>query len=267
MARLIALFAALAGCNAQNATGKLFKSYVAYWAHYPYGQCDSSSEYQLMSVDPSDKQAIPAIIAMGTKLVFSVGGWNFPSAYFSKMVATAESRGKFVKSVKSWMTKYNAVGVDLDWEFPCSPARQNTVKITCTKFQTVADAGGNCPDDTNNLLLLVQDLRTGLGPDAQITIASQANDKHADQMNLKAVSQYISHWHIMSYDYAVSDITGPSATSPNAPLFTPTSSAAAVQMSINDTVVHYLASGVPKEKIMVGVPLYAHTWYTPGLTD
>ena len=37
MARLIALFAALAGCNAQNATGKLFKSYVVDWAHYRSG--------------------------------------------------------------------------------------------------------------------------------------------------------------------------------------------------------------------------------------
>ena len=164
---------------------------MPYWAHYPYGQCDSSSEYTLMSVDPSDKTAIPAIIAQGTQLVFSVGGWNFPrfvanilythtihymnqilykdeliftalslrpvthavpdllyihytwkddlfhrsittpchacSEYFSKMVSSAENRAKFVKSVQSWMTKYNAVGVDIDWEFPCSPARENSV--------------------------------------------------------------------------------------------------------------------------------------------
>ena len=49
------------------------------------------------------------------------------SAYFSKMASSAESRGKFVNSVKAWMTKYNAHGVDLDWEFPCSPARKNPV--------------------------------------------------------------------------------------------------------------------------------------------
>ena len=40
------------------------------------------------------------------KVVMSVGGWNFPSSYFSKMVSSATSRGKFVASVKAWMAKY-----------------------------------------------------------------------------------------------------------------------------------------------------------------
>ena len=43
------------------------------------------------------------------------------------MVSSADSRSKFVNSVKSWMTKYNVHGIDLDWEFPCSPERKNPV--------------------------------------------------------------------------------------------------------------------------------------------
>ena len=131
---------------------------MPYWAIKPYGSCTDATEYQLMSVDPADATDIPAIVAMGPKVVLSVGGWNFPrlvvflcyfvllmgntvrqhmqyapayicSSYFSKMVSSAESRGKFVNSVKSWMSKYSVHGVDLDWEFPCSPARQNPVGI------------------------------------------------------------------------------------------------------------------------------------------
>jgi len=82
-------------------------------------------------------------------------------------------------------------------------------------------------------------------------------------MDIKAVSEYLDVWHVMSYDYAVSDVTGQSTTSPNAPLYNPPHGA--VQMSINQTIAHYLSSGVPKNKIMVGLPLYAHTWYVPGL--
>jgi len=54
----------------------------------------------------------------------------------------------------------------------------------------------------------------------------------------------------------VSDIPGAGPFSPNAPLYTP-SSPNAVQMSINYTISNYLAAGVPPEKIMVGIPLYA----------
>merc|ERR1712195_154084 len=238
---------------------------MPYWASYPYGQCNDSNEYQLLSVDPIDGEGISEIVQMGPKVVLSIGGWNFPSEYFSKMAATPESRAKFVASVKSWMSQHGVAGIDIDWEYPCSAPRTDPVKITCSKFQTVHDKGGSCPEDSVNLLALVKDLRSGLGADAILSIASQASQAHADQMNLAAVSEYIDAWHVMSYDYAVSDLPDGSSTSPNAPLYTPPAASGAVQMSINQTVMHYLARGVPKEKIMVGLPLYAHTWYVPGL--
>ena len=81
-----------------------------------------------------------------------------------------------------------------------------TYIATGSKFQTVHDKGGSCPEDSDNLLALVKDLRSGLGADAILSIASQASQAHADQMNLEAVSEYIDAWHVMSYDYAVSDL-------------------------------------------------------------
>ena len=41
-----------------------------------------------MQVDPEDTTDIPAVVAMTKKVVLSIGGWNFPSAFFSKMVAS-----------------------------------------------------------------------------------------------------------------------------------------------------------------------------------
>ena len=118
------------------------------------------------------------------RVILSVGGWNFPSAYFSQMVASADSRAKFIastkarnqpssgismrvapllffpsllsSSTKAYLAANNLDGVDLDWEFPCSPPRSDPVKITCTNFRSVEDAGGKCPDDGDNLLLLAQ---------------------------------------------------------------------------------------------------------------
>ena len=44
-------------------------------------------------------------------------------------------------------------------------------------------------------------------------------------------------------------------TSPNAPLYNP-AYGGGFQMSINQTVTHYVQAGVPKKKIMIGLPLY-----------
>merc|ERR1712019_6310 len=40
-----------------------------------------------------------------------------------------------------------------------------------------------------------------------------------------------------------------------------------VQWSINYTVQGYLALGVPPSKMMVGLAMYGHTWYSPGLDN
>lgn len=237
---------------------------MPYWAKAPYGHCDDSTEYQLLSVEPKDTSFMPALKAMGPKLILSIGGWNFPSAYFSKMVSSSASRTKFVNSVKSWLSQHNADGVDIDWEYPCSEARTDSVKITCTNFRSVEDAGGNCPADTNNLPILLKELRAAIGSKL-ITVASQASIVHADQMNLAASTPHIDYWNMMTYDYTVSDIAGDAGShfNANCPLYTPTGSGVTA-MSVNYTVAHYLKAGVPKNKMRVGIPYYGHTWFAPS---
>ena len=78
-------------------------------------------------------------------------------------------------------------------------------------------------------------------------------------MAVAALDPYVSGFHLMTYDYAVSDIPGAGPFSPNAPLYTP-SNPNAVQMSISYSVENYLAAGVHPSKISVGIPLYSHSW-------
>lgn len=239
---------------------------MPYWAKAPFGNCGDYNEYEFLSVEAKDNTFIPAIGAMKPKLMLSIGGWNFPSAYFSKMISSSASRAKFITSAKSWMTKYNADGIDIDWEFPCSESRSDPVKISCTSFRVVKDAGGSCPADTNNLPIFLKELRAGLGSDKLVTVASQAGIAHAKNMNLIECSQYIDYWNVMSYDYTVSDVTGAGGAhfNPNCPLYDPKPADGVTMMSINYTMSYYLQVGVPKSKIRVGIPYYGHTWYAPG---
>lgn len=213
---------------------------MPYWAVPPYGACTDATAFQLMSVEPSDAAFLSTIVGFkavrpALKVLLSIGGWNFPSAYFSAMAATSATRAVFVASVKAWLAQYSLDGVDIDWEYPCSPARSDFVEISCGDFDTVPDAGGACPQDTANIVALFSDLRAGLGAGSRITVASQAAKPLEIEMAIAALDPLVDGFHLMTYDYAVSDVPGPLALSPNAPLYTP-SAANAVAMSVNYTV-------------------------------
>ena len=92
---------------------------LPYWAKAPYGSCSDATAFQLMSVEPKDDGFLQTLVTFrtqnpGLRLMLSVGGWNFPSAYFSDMAASAATRQTFINSVIQWLTKYNLDGVDID---------------------------------------------------------------------------------------------------------------------------------------------------------
>ena len=276
--------------------------------NYAFAYFDPST-FALTQPEPKDHTFYTEINAMKSsnpslKVVLSVGGWNFPSAHFSSMVSTyvlpslfalqlhvqsthhrtplpssfssfgrPANRALFIASVKSNMATYGFDGVDIDWEYPCSPPRTDYVKFSCTKVTPSSDAGGGangtaaCGRDTAGLLALFTELRTALGADAIITTASQAGVKNAALWDLKAMSTPLSWFNVMSYDYTVSDVDGSFRTAPNSPLYSPTTTPMIEQGSINTTVAFYLSEGVPASKIVVGTALYAHTWYVPGATS
>jgi chitinase len=182
------------------------------------------------------------------------------------MAATPATRAIFVASVKAWIAQYSLDGVDIDWEYPCSSPRSDPVEISCTDFDTVNDAGGSCPQDTANIVSLFTDLRASLGAGARITVASQAAKPLEIEMAIAALDPLVDGFHLMTYDYAVSDITGAVALSPNAPLYTPTAPNT-VAMSVSYTVQNYLAAGIEPSKISVGIAMYGHTYYAPGLAN
>lgn len=221
----------------------------------------------MMFVEANDPQSVSAINGMKSqnpkmKLIMSVGGWNFPSAYWSKMASSSASRAKFISSANSFMSQHSFDGIDIDWEFAVSPARTNPVKITCTQFRTVQDAGGSSAD-TQNTVLLFKELRAGC-PSASISFASQANLDKAKAGSVALLSPYLDYFHLMTYDYTVSDVPNGVMFSPNCPLYNPPQPAE--QMSIDYTVQGYLAMGVPSNKLQLGVAFYGHAWWNPSLT-
>ena len=245
---------------------------LPYWAQPPYGSCTDATAFQIMSVEPRDTAFLATIKSYkaanpGLKVLLSVGGWNFPSEYFSALAASPAARAAFAASAKDWIATSGADGLDLDWESPCSAPREDDVEISCANFDRVADAGGSCPQDTANIVTLYAELRAALGPSATLALAAQASKKLEEKEGIAKLFPLLDRFNIMTYDYAVSDVTDlppGSGMSPNAPLFQ-SHQEGAVNMSIASTVANYLGLGVPASKIHIGVPLYGHSWVNATL--
>ena len=259
----VTLFLSLLACLANKPTnGKILGAYFANWAQYhqaPYTYTPEElkpiassldqlmyaflyfdDSYKVYTIEPKDAQFIPQIMQYKQsnpqlKVIASVGGWNFQSERFSKMVSTPANRKAFIDSLTTIIKQYGFDGVDLDWEYPCSQPRTDYVKITCSNIKPSSDNGGNCPNDTTNLLQLVKELRKSLGSQKSITLASPAAKKKWADEQLKEMSMYVDYWHVMTYDYTVSDLKNSPKTAPNSPLYDPPAISGAVQWSLNYT--------------------------------
>jgi chitinase len=96
----------------------------------PWGKavCTAANPYALFFNDPKDVEFMATYKSLklanpGLRVALSVGGWGFPSAYFSEMAANPAGVTAFVASVKAFLAKYELDGIDIDWEFPNSVPR------------------------------------------------------------------------------------------------------------------------------------------------
>lgn len=159
------------------------------------------------------------------KVLLSIGGWG--AGNFSEMAADADLRMSFCKDCLAKCQQYGLDGIDLDWEYPTS----NSAGISSS------------PNDTKNYTLLLKDLRSVLGTDYLITMASSSSAKYVD---FKACIQYMDFVNLMTYDMG----RPPKHHSALYP------SSGKTSRSVDESVALHYKAGIPYEKIVVGAPFY-----------
>lgn len=186
------------------------------------------------------------------KALISIGGWTW-SEHFSEAALSETSRMRFVKScLDLYLVRYGDAfdGVDLDWEYPV--------------------AGGmypGRPEDMENYTLLVQEFRKQMdalqeatGREYLLTIAGPAAPDTISHFELEKMAQSLDWINIMAYDYHVASepVTGllsPLYGSPRDP-----DEVSRAAYNGDAAVRAYLATGVPAEKIVLGIPFYGRAW-------
>ena len=159
------------------------------------------------------------------KVMLSVGGWG--SGRFSEMAMDRKLRRSFADDCLRVVEEFGLDGIDIDWEYPTSPAAGISYS----------------PEDTGNFTMLMKDLRQVLGDGLLLTFASAASAEYVD---FTAVEPYVDFVNIMAYDMAT-------APKHHSALY---ESEISGGMTSDKAARAHLAAGMPAHKLVLGMPFY-----------
>ncbi|KAF4342256.1 chitinase 1 [Fusarium beomiforme] len=175
------------------------------------------------------------------KVLLSIGGWNW-STNFTMAASTATTRSNFAKSAVTLMKDWGFDGIDVDWEYPKDSA------------------------DADNMVLLLQAIRDELdayadryasGYHFQLSMAAPAGSTHYSKLRLSDLGRVVDYINLMAYDYVG---IWSSATGHNANLYPNMDTPQATPFNTDDAVNAYLNAGVPANKLVLGMPIYARSF-------
>ena len=193
-------------------------------------------------ITESSKAPISKVVALKSvnprlKVCLMIGGWGGHADGFSMMARDAAKRTEFCQSVKSLLEKNKMDGVDIDWEYPTQSADGET---------------GCDPSDTKNFNLVLKELRETLGQDKIISFASSSSAKYVDWPE---AMKYLDYVNVMTYDM------GAAPNGHNSPLH---KSAKFNHRAWDESVEAHLKGGVPKDRMVMGVPFYGKAEKSPA---
>lgn len=181
------------------------------------------------------------------KVLLSIGGAGEKNG-FSEMVADHASRKLFIKSVKLILKSLSLDGIDLDWEFPVLHSRKL----------------GLMTRERQHFSQLLREIRMEYLREKKeyiLSVAIAAPQVIADvAYDVDQINMYVDYANIMTYDFHYYSKFTP-FTGLNSPLYARSSEELFLAtLNINYTVQMYLSKGLDRDKIVVGIPTYGHSF-------
>lgn len=174
--------------------------------------------------------------------LFSVGGSSDAlSALFARMASHASSRAAFINSTIEVARKFGFDGIDLDWEYPRDATEMGNLAYLLEEWRVEIQKEAGATGRRPLLLTAAVYYSANLLSPSPHTYPSASIGKNLDWVN------------VMNYDYH--GAWDPSATGAHAALFDPKSN-----ISTSYGLGSWIRVGVPRSKLIMGLPLYGRTW-------
>lgn len=169
------------------------------------------------------------------KVLIAIGGWGGCETC-SSVFSSQEGRNEFANSVKTVLIKYNADGIDIDWESPV---------IGGFKDHKAS------PEDKGNFTELIVTLRKKLSKKYEICFDANSTKDFMDQsIDWKNVLPHVDFVNLMTYGLPTNKR---GHTGHHTALFSSPMQSESIDKSIN-----YLDSlGLPRSKFLIGAAFYS----------
>ncbi|GFT37251.1 acidic mammalian chitinase [Trichonephila clavipes] len=182
------------------------------------------------------------------KMLLTVGGGGNAGG-FSEAFNSTGNRTRFIFSALATLGKYNFDGLDIDWEFPVwndyIPEDKNNFALFMKEYKFLAKIYASLVHKPPALLSVAVAAVSGI-IDVAYDIPVMA--KYADFINLMTYDFHDFFWY---YPF----------TGHNSPLFHNSREKAYFSTLNTAWAANYWnKKGMPKSKIMIGIPTYAHTY-------
>jgi Glycosyl hydrolases family 18 len=181
-------------------------------------------------------ELIRAARRQGSRVLVAVGGATVPGATFAALAASATTRARLVETLVRLVLDAGYDGVDLDWEFPAATEQALQVELVSALRRGLDAAFAT--------------RRPGARPELVVGVTPGARLEGYD---FPALAPLVDWFVQFGYDLR-NPALGPWA---NTAPFWPDGATRPIEGSVRGVATELLRRGVPREKLVVALPLYA----------